>query len=120
MANESIADSPWAAASVWVGALFSGGLVPLTFLIITWKNKGSLTRRHAVAATSLWAVLMAIYVPVFFFGMFVPALSGEPPRNWAVAVAAAFIVISWSTAIGGAVVVLVSARREPPSGVAPS
>lgn len=108
----SIADNPWAAASVWVGAVFSGGLVPLVFLIITWKDKGSLTRRHAVAATVLWAVLMAIYIPTFIFGMFIPAWSGEPPRTWAVVTAVAFAVISWSTTIGGLVLVLISARRS--------
>ena len=113
MAGESVADNPWAAAACWVGALFSGGLVPLILLIVTWKDRGSLTRRHALAATALWAVLMATYIPVFFLGMFLPAFQGEAPRSWAVAVAVAFFVISWGAAVVGVAVVLRSARRGP-------
>ena len=113
MAGEPIADSPWAAAASWVGAPFSGGLVPLVLLIVTWKDRGSLTRRHALAATALWAVLMAIYIPTFFLGMFLPAFQGEPPRTWAIAVAVAFFVISWGAAVVGAAVVLRSARSGP-------
>lgn len=113
MAGEPIADNPWAAAASWVGAPFSGGLVPLVLLIITWKDRGSLTRRHALAATELWAVLMAIYIPTFFLGMFLPAFQGEPPSTWAIAVAVAFFVIAWGAAVVGAAVVLRSARRGP-------
>src|SRR5690606_6518871 len=113
MAGEPVADNPWAAAACWVGAPFSGGLVPLVLLIVTWKDRGSLARRHALAATALWAVLMAIYIPVFFLGMLLPAFQGEPPRTWAIAVAVAFFVISWGAAVVGVAVVFRSARSGP-------
>lgn len=95
MAGGPIADNPWAAAASWVGAPFSGGLLPLGLLLATWYDRGSLTRRHALAATALWAVLMAVYIPVFLLGMLLPAFRGEPPRTWAIAVAVAFLAISW-------------------------
>ncbi len=113
MAGEPVADNPWVAAACWAAAPLSGGLVPLVLLIVTWKDRGSLTRRHALAATALWAVLMATYIPVFLLGMFLPAFQGEPPRTWAIAVAVAFFVISWGAVVVGVAVVLRSARRSP-------
>lgn len=114
MAGEPTADNPWAAAVSWVGAPFTGGLVPLALLLATWKDRGSLTRRHALAATTLWAVLMAVYLPVFFFGMFLPAFQGEPPRTWAIAVAIACFVISWGAVAVGVAMVVRSTRNGPP------
>lgn len=111
MSETSIADNPWAAAACWAGAPFSGGLVPVALLIITWKNRGSLTRRHALAATLVWAVLLAIYLPAFLFGWFIPAFSGTGPEPWAVTTVVALFVMAWTTAVIGVVVVWVSSRR---------
>lgn len=114
MAGEPTADNPWAAAASWVGAPFSGGLVPLGLLLATWNDRGSLTRRHALAATALWSVLMGVYIPVFVLGMLLPAFHGDPPRTWAIAVAVAFLVISWGAAAVGVALVVRSARRAQP------
>ena len=115
MADASVGNNPWAAAACWAGAPFSGGLVPVVFLIVTWNERGSLTRRHALAASVLWVSLIAIYVPVFVIGMFIPAFQGEPPRPWAMAIAVAFFVTSWIATIVGCVAVFVATRRDRPT-----
>jgi hypothetical protein len=84
----------------------------MVLLIITWKNRGSLTRRHALAATLLWAVLLAIYVPVFAFGWFVPAFNGNSPDTWAVATTVALFAVGWAAAVIGALVVWLSSRHR--------
>lgn len=109
--DTSVADNRWAAAACWAGAPFSGGLVPMVLLIITWKYRGSLTRRHALAATMLWAVLLAIYLPVFLFGWFIPGFNGNNPDALAVAIVLALFVMAWAAAAIGVLVVWVSSRH---------
>ncbi len=111
MAESSVGNNPWAAAACWAAAPFSGGMAPAIFLIVTWKERGSLTRRHALAATVLWAGLIATYLPVFFIGFFLPAFNGDAIPTWAVAIAVAWFVISWIATIVGCVLVLLAARR---------
>lgn len=94
-------DSAWIAAACWLGALITGPIVPGVVLVMSWNARGSLVRRHALAATVMWSVLLAVYLPVFLFGMFLPALHGDPPPWWTLAVAGVVIVVSWTgTAIG--------------------
>ena len=48
---------------VLVGALFSGGLVRAILLVLTSQDRGSLNRRHALAASIVWGTTMTSYPP---------------------------------------------------------
>jgi hypothetical protein len=109
------ADSPWTAAACWLGALFMGPLVPAIVLGITWRARGSLARRHALAATVLWTVLLAVYLPVFVVGMLIPAFHGESPRWWAIAVAIVVALTSWTATAVGLLLIWKAARTTAPA-----
>lgn len=115
----STADSPWTAAACWLGALFMGPLVPAIVLGITWRARGSLARRHALAATVLWTVLLAVYLPVFVIGMFIPAFHGESPRWWAIALAILVALTSWTATVVGLLLVFRSTRSTTPTAGVP-
>lgn len=114
VAAPDVADNAWAAATCWLGGLVTGPVAPAVLLAVTWKARASLTRKHALAATVLWSALVAIYLPVFVFGMFLPAFYGDPPRWWAIAIAVTLIAISWAATAVGLLLVWRSARRATP------
>lgn len=104
MTARNLTQNPWAAAACWVGAPF-GGLIPGVLLVVTWRDRGCLVRRHALAATIFWVALLAIYVPVFLLGILVPAFHRDPISGWVVATVAGLFVVSWlATGLGAAAV----------------
>ena len=111
MSTGKIAENPWAAGACWIGAPF-GGLIPGVLLAVTWRDRGSLVRRHALAATTLWCVLIAIYLPAFVFGLFIPAFNRESPPSWAIAAVAGVVVVSWAATVVGVSSVIRSVRRR--------
>jgi hypothetical protein len=110
--SELAADSAWTAAACWLGGLFTGPVVPGVVLVMSWRARGSLVRRHALAATVMWSALLAVYLPVFLFAMFLPALHGDPPPWWSLAVAGAVVVISWTGTATGLILAWRAGRRE--------
>ncbi len=111
-----IAENPWAAGVCWIGAPF-GGLIPVVLLAVTWGDRVSLVRRHALAATALWCVLIAIYLPAFVFGLFIPAFNRESPPSWAIAVVAGVVVVSWAATVIGVSSVIRTVRRRSAASV---
>ena len=107
-------DNPWAAIGCWIFAAFTGGLVAFIVLVLTWRDYGSLLRKHAALASTIWAIILAIYLPTFAFGLFWPALRGNNPAGWVIWVAVGSVVVGWGSAAVGAFVVWRNHRHALP------
>lgn len=117
VASDGLANNRWAATSCWLGALFTGFVLPVALLLATWRDRGSLTRRHAMAASIVWIIALALYLPIFFIGIWIPAFNGHPPQAWAVIGAVAIAVTSWvATAVG--LIAVWRTPRHPSAAVA--
>jgi hypothetical protein len=80
---------------------------------VTWQHRETPSRAHAITATVIWSVLLAIYLPVFVVGIFLPSLENNStgPRLWAVVVAIVIALTSWICTAAGLLVVHRQYRR---------
>jgi hypothetical protein len=76
---------------------------------VSWSKRASLARQHALAATVMWAAALAVWLPVFFFGIVV---RGDDPATGAVIVAVALGAATLVVSIVG----VVTALRAPLAG----
>lgn len=93
----------WMAAGAWVGWACGGPLVPLVLLAVSWSKRDSLARRHALAATVMWAVALAIWLPVLTVGVF---LRPSDPAVYAVVVAVGLGLGTLGLSVAGAILAL--------------
>lgn len=107
------ARSVGAAVICWLGALFTGPIAPIVVLVLGRNDRVTPTRAHAIAATAVWGLSSAIYLPVFLFGILLPSFYRDSggPRPWALLVALAIAATTWIATCVGLVVVYRQQRR---------
>jgi len=96
------------AATAWAGWACGGPVVPGAVLAMSWSKRESLARRHALAAVAMWAVALAVWLPVFVFGV---ALRSDDPAPATVITAVALGVVTLAASIVGVTLALLAPVR---------
>ena len=91
------------AAVVWAGLIAGGPLLPLVLLVVSWSRVGSLTKRHAIAACSLWLATLGIWAPVVVSQLM---LTTDDPPVWVFALAGALFLTMLLCSVAGLVLAL--------------
>lgn len=106
-AQDSFTDTIAAPLVCWLGALFTGPVAPAIVLIISRHQRGSPTRAHAIVATIVWTVALAVYLPVFFFAIFLPSFDRDSggPDVWAFLFAVGVALTTWIATLIAMVVI---------------
>lgn len=97
------ANDRWMAAASWVGWACGGPILPVVILAVSWPQRESLARRHALLASVVYVVTLAVWLPVFLFGIL---LRPESPAPVAVIVGVALTVGMLVVSLVGVVVAL--------------
>ena len=79
---------------MWSGIFCGGFLIPVVLLAINWSKIDSLARHHALIATVMWCVVLAVYVPASFWMVFVSR--GPTALFWIIWVVAVTVTLGMS------------------------